>query len=497
MSGSAFDALVASVRDDPTRVVVEADGERFDGARLWARACGHAARLRAVGLRPGDRVLLVSSAQPGVVAALLGAHLGGFIAVPVNPRYPQAEIAHVLGDSGARAIVCEDRLRPQLPPTEHPVLGIDDDLPVAAAPPLASRPDDDTALLVYTSGTTGRSKGVMLSFGAIAAGMGALTGAWGWTPRDALSLSLPLFHVHGLGIGIYGSLLRKVRVLLHERFDPRETVADFEHRGATVFMGVPTMVRRLIELCEVDPSAAASLRRGRLFTAGSAALPTADLERFEALTGHRILERYGMTETLITLSNPLEGERRGGSVGRPLPSVEIRVVDDQGVDVPFERPGELWVRGPGVMTGYWQRPADTAAAFENGWFKTGDIVTRDPDGYVRIVGRKSVDIIKSGGFKIGAREIEDMLTTHPAVAEVAVIGLPDPTWGERIAAAVVLRPGHAPIPEDRLLAELQALCVAHLADYKKPRRLAILDALPRNPLGKIQKPALRALLTKS
>jgi malonyl-CoA/methylmalonyl-CoA synthetase len=342
-------------------------------------------------------------------------------------------------------------------------------------------------MLIYTSGTTGKSKGVELSFRALVSNMAALTGAWGWTEADRLLLSLPLFHVHGLGIGIHGGLLSGVTVLLEPRFSPERVVEGFARAGATVFMGVPTMYRMLLDHLEAHPDDAEPLRRGRLFTAGSAALPAADLRRFEALTGHRILERYGMSETLITLSNPLFGDRRAGSVGMPVPGCEVRIVGEDGAECAPGEAGELRVRGTSLMSGYWRNAAATASAFDGDWFCTGDVGHRDEDGYVHIVGRKSTDIIKSGGFKISAREIEEVLASHPAVVEVAVFGVADPRWGQAIAAAVV--PGEATDP-DRLETRLAEHVAGELADYKKPRHVFVIDALPRNALGKVQKKAL-------
>jgi acyl-CoA synthetase (AMP-forming)/AMP-acid ligase II len=249
----------------------------------------------------------------------------------------------------------------------------------------------------------------------------------------------------------------------------------------------------LLEHLEARPEDAAALAQARLFTAGSAALPVADFERFEALTGHRILERYGMSETMITLSNPADGERRPGSVGQPVPGFDVRIVDDDGQGCAPGVPGEIWVRGIGLMSEYWHQPEATQAAFRDGWFMTGDVATQDPDGYVRILGRRSVDIIKSGGFKISAREIEEVLAEHPAVAEVAVVGLADPKWGQKIAAAVVPVRGHQLADRQMHLAlfrELVRYASARLADYKKPRMLAVVAEMPRNALGKIQKAQL-------
>jgi acyl-CoA synthetase (AMP-forming)/AMP-acid ligase II len=305
-------------------------------------------------------------------------------------------------------------------------------------------------------------------------------------------LALPLFHVHGLGIGVHGALLHGMAIELVPRFSAAAVIGAIEH-GGTIFMGVPTMYRILLEHLDAHPDDAAILARARLFTAGSAALPVADFERFEALTGHRILERYGMSETLITLSNPAHGERRPGAVGLPVPGFEARIVDDHGQDCAAGVPGELWVRGIGLMREYWRQPEATQAAFRDGWFMTGDVATRDPDGYVRILGRRSVDIIKSGGFKISAREIEEVLAEHPAVADLAVVGLSDPRWGQKIAVVVVPVPGY-PLADRQmhltLFRDLVGLASARLADYKKPRVLAVVSDLPRNALGKIQKAQL-------
>jgi len=494
MATAAWTRLLVAARARPQHPVIESDdGGVLDGQALLHHAERWAARLRALGLQRGDRVAVLAEAHPTVVAVMLGIHRAGLVYVPINPRYRDTELGHVITDCGAALLVCDqaladDRLHalpssllrfglepgPTLPGLPDAALSVADE-PIA---------DDETALLVYTSGTTGRSKGVQLSLPAVTGDILALTTLWRWSPADVLSLALPLFHVHGLCIGLYGALLHGMTIRLHQRFDPAAIVTDFE-RGATVFMGVPTMYDRLLEHLAIHPEAGTVLARARLFTAGSAALRPASLQRFEALTGHRILERYGMTETLITLSNPYEGERRAGAVGLPVPGCEARVVDDAGHDVLCGEPGELWVRGPGLMQGYWGRPEDTATAFAGGWFRTGDVAVADPDGYLRIVGRRSTDIIKSGGFKIAAPEIEEVLGQHPAVREVAVVGVPDERWGERIAAVIVPATDPPPDPES-----LVAWVGRHLADYKKPRQLVFVSELPRNAMGKLQKPVL-------
>lgn len=479
----------------------DAEAVRFgDVAWTFGRwsdeADAHLADLRAHGLEPGDRVAVLADGHPRLLAAVLGHARGGLVHVPINTRYREAEIEHILADSGARVVLVDEAheaLVAQTPTGARlPRLQLERSLATPAAGTPASEVDDAaTAVIIYTSGTTGKSKGVELSYRALADGLGALTDLWRWTPADRLVLALPLFHVHGLGIGIYGSLIQGNRITLCSRFEPAEVVEAIA-AGGTIFMGVPTMYSILLEYLEQNRARAEALRGARLFTSGSAALPADDFRRFEALTGHRILERYGMTETLLTLSNPYDGERRPGSVGLPVPGCEIRVVDEVGEDVGAGESGELWIRWSGLMSGYWGRAEATREAISDGWFRTGDVVTRAADGYVSIVGRKSVDIIKSGGFKISAREIEEVLARHPAVRECAVIGVPDPRWGQSITAAVV--PARADDASDpaHLLSALAEHVGEALADYKKPRGLLVLDALPRNALGKLQKHRLLA-----
>lgn len=467
----ALEALHGARADEP---VVAVDGQTITGAALDRAARIHAARLLALGLRPGDRVALRGHTSLDLVAALV-AHLRlGLVHVPLNTRYQPPEIAHVLSDSGAHDLGAE--------------LAIDgagdEPIPTWPAPPDA----DAIALIVYTSGTTGRAKGVMLSHRALAANLGAMMALWRIDARDTVCHGLPLFHVHGLGLGLLGPLLVGARAHLHTRLSAAALVADVA-AGASVVMAVPTMYHALLEHLDAHPEDGARFAKARLFTAGSAALSASNLERFHAATGHVILERYGMTETLFTLSNPYDGERRPGSVGLPVPGVEVRVVDDQGRVVAPGESGEIEVRGVGLMSGYWNNPTATAAAYRDGWFRTGDVAILDADGHHRIVGRLSTDIIKSGGFKIGAREIEEVLAAHPGVREVAVVGLADARWGELVAAALVPRDPS----EADLVASLDGWCRDRLADYKRPRRWHIAEHLPRNAMGKIVKPEVRAL----
>jgi malonyl-CoA/methylmalonyl-CoA synthetase len=510
---SAFEQLFSRVHAGGSQAAFEdaASGERLSWAELDRASRRYATCLADAGVGAGDRVLTLAGSSLDLVVALLGHYRLGAVHVPVNTRYRGEELRHVLEDSGARFLVCDA--------AGHELLGELDSaaactfVGIADAPaeevhldarlhslagqaPYEGRPpaDEDLALMIYTSGTTGKSKGVCHEFRSLVGGIAALTGLWEWSDSDVQHLALPLFHVHGLGIGIHGALLHGVFTRLHRRFSASSVVADFEAAPpATVFMGVPTMHTRLLRYLEEDPSRAAALRAGRLFTSGSAALPKRDFHRFEALTGHRILERYGMSETLLSLSNPYRGERRPGCVGTPVPGYSARVVDESGEDLPAGEVGELWVRGPGLLREYWGRPEATVAAFEGDWFKTGDVVRQDRDGYLKIEGRRSIDIIKSGGFKISAREIEEALLDDEAIAEVAVLGIPDEEWGERIVAAIAVAP-HAPrlgveAWTDRVRVHLEG----RIADYKRPREVKMIDAIPRNALGKVQKHRLREL----
>jgi acyl-CoA synthetase (AMP-forming)/AMP-acid ligase II len=510
MSRESADRLLQVLEDRPEKLAIEFEGRTWTYGDLDRLSRNYACGLAHAGIERGDRIAVLAETSPELVTALLGHYRAGAIHVPVNTRYRGKEISHILRDSGAKALLLRSgspcaRVVEELPPGCAPDLRIwiggsdpsarfaDLSFELLASGGSPSTPvdgplaDGDPAILLYTSGTTGKSKGVELSFRAIVANTEAVTELWRFSPEDRMALALPLFHVHGLGLGVHGALLHGMTVLLFERFEARRVAETFERSGATVFQGVPTMYVRLLELAAAEPAVARALARGRLFTAGSASLPADDFARFEELTGHRILERYGMSETLFTLSNPYE-DRRPGTVGLPVPGCQVRIVDEEGRETEPGEPGEILVRSNGIMTRYWGRPGETAASFREGWFVTGDMARRDRDGYVTIAGRKSVDFIKSGGFKISAREIEDVLRRHPRIRDVAVLGAPDRVWGQRIVAAVVLHPDAGPAPSsEALLEDLSAFCAAALADYKRPREVRILDELPRNVLGKIQK----------
>ncbi|MCB9761523.1 MAG: AMP-binding protein [Alphaproteobacteria bacterium] len=502
---SAIATLFHHLTHSPHAPALRYQGQTWTFGDLLDRARAYAAGISALGVGQGDRVVCLLPACPELVVTLLGHYLLGVIHVPVNDRYGTVELGHILRDSGAVAVLTEAGSGPQavidalgpLPSLRHRLVlgearGDEVDLDGLIGDARAEGPpapaDEDPALIIYTSGTTGPSKGVILSFRAVVAGIDALTRLWRWTPQDRLVLALPLFHVHGLCIGVHGVLLRGCHAELLPRFDAAEVI-DAVGGGGTIFMGVPTMYRRLVAAMDAEPEAGAILARGRLFTSGSAALSASLFEAFQRHTGHRILERYGMSETLLTVSNPYPPEdRRPGTIGFPVPgcAVEVRGADGRRVE-PGEV-GEILIRGPFLMSGYWGLPGKTAESFDaEGWFRTGDMATMDPDGYVVHRGRASVDLLKSGGYRISAREIEEALADDPEIEEVAVLGAPDPDWGQRITAAVVPTRSAPQRSAEAWVARLQARLEGRLAAYKRPRAVLLLEELPRNALGKVQK----------
>jgi malonyl-CoA/methylmalonyl-CoA synthetase len=442
---------------------------------------GAALRLAALGLGAGDRLVWSAPTSLDAVAACLGALRLGAVVVPVNPSATPAELGHVVDDvrpavalvsdaAIARTlrgpVVCDVSLRP--------VDGAPSAAPAASAPALDACAPEDPALIVFTSGTTGRPKGAVLTHGNLAAGARSLHAAWEIDAGDRLVLSLPLFHVHGLCAGLMTTLAAGGSVVLVAPFDPAEVARAAA--DATLFFGVPTMYHRVLE-----HGHAASLSGLRLCVSGSAPLAPDLWRRLRDAAGVEVLERYGMTETLLTLSIPLHGERRPGSVGLPLPLVEARVAAESSSDT---AEGELQVAGPTVFSGYWERPAATAEAFAGRWFRTGDLVAVGADGYHTIRGRRG-DLIISGGHNVYPAEVEDVLLAHPAVAEAAVVGTPSDEWGEAVTAYVVA--AESPFPRDDVL----AFAAKRLSSYKRPREIRLVDALPRTALGKVQRAALR------
>ena len=453
-------------------------------ADLAGASAALAARIAGAG-----RVAVWATPTAGTVVAVVAALRAGVPAVPLNPRTGERELAHILADSSPSLVLAG--AGEELPAASAGVERLDVDTAAREWDTgFAEPPAESPALVVYTSGTTGPPKGAVLPRRAIAASLDALQDAWRWTGDDVLVHALPLFHVHGLVLGILGPLRRGGSVRHLGRFSP-EGVARELLSGGTMLFGVPTMYHRLAGALD-GPDGAGELRKAlagaRLLVSGSAALPVHDHERIAAATGRRVVERYGMTETLMNTGVRADGVPRAGTVGPPLAGVELRLVEEDGTVLEDAGAlGEIQVRGPNLFTGYLNRPDATAAAFtEDGFFRTGDMATLDPDGYVRIVGRKATDLIKSGGYKIGAGEIENALLEHPGVREAAVTGEPDPDLGERIVAWVVPADAGSP-PGERELADHVA---GLLAPHKRPRAVRLLDALPRNDLGKIMKRAL-------
>lgn len=452
-----------------------------------------AASLRNVGVRDGVRVVALLPPGFSYVALQWGTWLAGGIAVPLAPSHPDPEISYVLGDSGAAVAVGTgthtSRLRD---------LGAGAGLRVYDATELTAvgdvadlQSEFGNAMLLYTSGTTGRAKGVVWRHEAIRAQVEIMSDAWGWQPDDRALLVLPLHHVHGLINVVTTALWNGATVEMHEAFDAAPVWDRLGSGDITVFMAVPTIYHRLLAAwqhftAKRQAELTTALSGMRLMVSGSAALPVATLEAWRRVSGHTLLERYGMTEIGMALSNPYEGDRVAGTVGMPLPTVETRVVDERDEPVREGSPGRLQVRGPSVFRSYWERPDATAASFVDDWFRTGDIVQVEA-GRFRILGRESVDIIKSGGEKVSALEIEDVLRRHPAVDDCAVVGIPDAEWGELVAVAVVAAGPNLD------LAAIRDFCRAELAPAKIPRRMQVVAELPRNALGKVMKPDVKAL----
>ena len=446
----------------------------------------------------GERVCFMVAPGFDYVAVQWGIFRAGGVAVPLCVSHPAPELAHVLDDAKPCLIVADREHTAKLAPlAEARALQLLAPEALRASPLPAALPEipsDRPALLIYTSGTTGKPKAAITTHAIFAAQLSSIVAAWELTASDRILHVLPLHHLHGVLNALGSVLYAGGCVELMPRFDALAALQRFRQTPAlTLFMGVPTIYAKLVQAAETELSEAeradlrAKLSQLRVMISGSAALPVSLLKQFEALSGHVLLERYGMTELGMALGNPLHGERRPGSVGVPFPGVEARIVDEQGRALPDDTQGELQIRGPNVFAGYFGRPEASAQAFtEDGFFRTGDVAVRER-GYFRLLGRESVDIIKTGGFKVSALEIEEVLREHPAIAEVAVIGLPDPEWGERVAAHVVLQPG-----AELDLEQLRSFGKERLAPYKVPSRLRCEAALPRNVMGKVHKPTLVA-----
>ncbi|MBC7141643.1 MAG: malonyl-CoA synthase [Rhodobacteraceae bacterium] len=493
MANHLYDALFGRHEGSGRDFLILPDDSRVSHADFAGRAAGFAGALVAAGLGPGDRVALQLEKSVDMLAVIAGAIRAGVVFVPLNTAYTAAEVAYFVADAGAKLLLCDGRAEASLAPVAAgcgaalAVLNADgtgsfgEAARAAGSVPLAARTAGDLAALLYTSGTTGRSKGAMMSHGNLLSNAEVLTEYWRFTEDDVLLHALPIFHTHGLFVATNVALLAGCPMLFLPKFDAAEVIRLLPQ--ATAMMGVPTFYTRLLD----DPRLTRDLvDKMRIFISGSAPLLAETHRQWEARTGHRILERYGMTETNMNTSNPCAGERRAGTVGFPLPGVELKICDAEGRELPRGEIGTIEVRGPNVFQGYWNMPEKTAEELRpNGFFITGDLGVIDADGYVSIVGRAR-DLIISGGFNVYPKEVEMALDALPGILESAVIGAPHPDFGEAVVAVVVPESGTKPDPE-----AIRAALGKSLAKFKQPKHIALRATLPRNTMGKVQKVALR------
>jgi len=494
-----FAALRAAFPTDLSGVAVETDtGLAYSWSDLERGTAMIANLLQSLRLQEGARIAVQVEKSVEAMMLYLATLRAGCVFLPLNTAYQKGEIEYFIGNAEPEVVVCSpgnfgwvSKIAFQAGTRHVFTLGDDRTGTLLQRASVqrdthepAARADDDLAAILYTSGTTGRSKGAMLTHGNLRSNAEVLKTAWGWREGDVLVHALPIFHVHGLFVALHGALLNGSKMLWFGKFDPKRVIEKLPE--ASVFMGVPTLYTRML----AEPTLAKpAVRNMRLFVSGSAPLLLETFNAWRERTGHTILERYGMSETIMLTSNPYEpkdGERRGGTVGFPLPGVGLRVRGDDGQDVPAGEIGGIEVRGPGVFSGYWRMPEKTREEFTaDGWFRTGDVGRVDERGYVTIVGR-SKDLIISGGYNVYPAEIEGYLNELPGVAESAVVGVPHPDFGEVGVAVVVARPGAQPQGE-ALLAALKA----QLANFKIPKGCFVVKELPRNTMGKVQKNLLR------
>ncbi len=496
MNASLFARLRPALAGDPARPLMSWQGRWITADAILDRAGRIATYLRALGLEKGDRIAVQVEKSPENVALYLAALQAGAIYLPLNTGYTLAELAYFIGDAEPRVVVCDPAQEPGLAPIAEKAGARLTTLDAAGrgrlaegadtadpSPALAEATDDTIAAILYTSGTTGRSKGAMLSHGNLWSNTQALIEAWAFTADDILIHALPVFHTHGLFVALNVTFATGARLHFLPKFDADEVLRLM--RESTVLMGVPTFYSRLLAHPGLTREAASHMR---LFISGSAPLLAETHRAFTEATGHAILERYGMTETGMNISNPLTGERRPGAVGFPLPGVEARIIDDEGRPLPPGATGNVEIRGPNVFKGYWRMPEKTASEFRaDGFFITGDLGTVADDGYFTIVGRAK-DLIISGGYNVYPKEVEDVLNALPGIAESAVIGVPHADFGEAVVAAIVPEPG---ADTTGIEDSVRAATGESLATYKRPKKVVITAAFPRNTMGKVQKNILR------
>ncbi len=489
--------LVRRGKSSGARVAVTSNGHDHSYDSLLSASEAVAANLLEGSTDLGEeRVAFLIPGSFEYASVQWGIWRAGGIGVPLSLSAADPELEHVITDAQVdRIIAPEDslaKLRPLCDRLSKPLLSVDR-ISSGKSGPLPDLEPGRRAMILYTSGTTSKPKGVVSTHANIQAQITALVEAWGWQSEDSIPLFLPLHHIHGIVNVMSCALWSGARVDCFDSFDARAVLERVADKRYSVFMGVPTIYVKLIRILEdADEADRARYTDGfahmRLMVSGSAALPASVHEQWTGLTGQKLLERYGMTEIGMAISNPLQGERRPGAVGVALPGVTVRLVSEVGELIEAEHePGEIQVRGPAVFSEYWNKPDVTRASFVEGWFRTGDMAVLE-DGYYRIMGRLSVDIIKSGGYKLSALEIEDTLLMHPAIRECAVVGVPDDTWGEVVAVAIVARDGeHIELPA------LKEWATERMSGYKIPKSLLLLEDLPRNAMGKVTKPAIQDL----
>jgi malonyl-CoA/methylmalonyl-CoA synthetase len=491
-----YGQIAAALDKRPDAVAIEAeDSQRFRFREVDQWSARFANALVGLGLRPGDRVAAQVDKTPQSLLLYLACLRAGLIYVPLNTAYQSGELEHFLSDAEPSVIVGQPQAEPRLRRlaavnSRIPILNLDEngagsctELAAGSDPGFDAAPvnADDVAAIIYTSGTTGRSKGAMVTHRNLISNTRALVSAWSFSEQDVLLHTLPIFHVHGLFVANHCALLSGAKILWRRRFEAEAVARDLLR--ATVFMGVPTYYVRLLAESSFGR---AQCGRMRLFVSGSAPLLAETFKAFEARTGHRILERYGMSEAGMITSNPLKGERRPGTVGLPLPGVSVRVADERNQPLSTGAVGAIQIKGENVFRGYWRLPARTREEFTaDGWFRSGDLGAFDADGYLSIVGRAR-DLIITGGYNVYPKEVELALDQLPGVRESAVIGVPHPDFGEAVTAVVVAAPDAA-LDEASIMSALRA----RLANYKVPKRVHIVEELPRNAMGMVQKNLLR------
>ena len=494
MTANFYAAVAASLDSRSERLFLETDdGRTYTRADVACESARFARTMIEAGAVRGDRVAAQVDKSPASLFLYLGCLRAGLVYLPLNVAYQRSELSYFLEDAQPKVVVCRPQafeLMREISAADTRVFTLDEDgggtLGAATAAlsgefETVGAAPDDLAVIIYTSGTTGRSKGAMVTHRNLQSNARVLVDYWGFSDRDVLLHALPVFHIHGLFVANHCALLSGAKLLWHRRFDAKLVLRDLAR--STVMMGVPTFYTRLLAEQGFDRNAC---RNVRLFISGSAPLQLETFNAFQARTGQSILERYGMSEAGMICSNPLDGERRGGSVGFPLPGVSVRVADDHDRALPRGEVGGIQIRGDNVFTGYWRMPDKTREEFTaDGYFRTGDVGAFDADGYVSIVGRAK-DLIISGGYNVYPKEIELALDALPGVMESAVIGIAHPDFGEAVTAVVVARKGETLDPA-ALIAELKK----NFANYKVPKRVYLVDDLPRNAMGKVQKALLR------